>query len=204
MSDVIGKLNGENGTPHPGPLPIGSPTRQRGKGEATQLALIDGESDEALLLNGDEFQKRFTGTTAEKLEVKRNGIVALFGCGLPVNFIAQTMHCSERIVKLLGAKYSGLAANSSKEMGKVLGGLAMKAAFHIDQKMGDARVGELGVVMGIALQRKQEMELAGMMSPENEDVVDLEEESPALKSARKFFEDRARLKSGEAQPMEMK
>lgn len=166
MSEAIEKLNGE------------------------QLDLISGESDEALMLPNDEATKRFTATTVEKLEVKRNGIVALFGCGMPVNFIATTMHCNERIVKLLGAKYSGLAAQSSKEMGKVLGGLAMKAAFHIDQKMGDARVGELGVVMGIALQRKQEMELAGSAAEDTAGAIDLEQESPALASAREFLTQR--------------
>jgi hypothetical protein len=156
-----------------------------------QMALIDGESDEALMLPQDEVAKRFTGTTVARLEEKRNGIVALFGCGLPVNYIAQVMHCSEKIVKLLGAKYSGLAARSSQEMGKVLGGLAMKAAFHIDQKMGDARVGELGVVMGIALQRKQEMELAGSAQDDPSGAIEMETESPELASARKFLETRS-------------
>jgi hypothetical protein len=157
-----------------------------------QLSLIDGESDEALMLPRDEAQKRFTASTVEKLETKRNGIVALFGCGLPVYFIAETMKCNDRIVKLLGAKYSGLAASSAKEMGKVLGALAMKAAFHIDQKMADAKVGELGVVMGISLQRKQEMELAGGAVEDVNGAIEAETESPALASARKFFEDRDR------------
>ena len=169
-----------------------------------QLPLINGESDEALLLPHEEAAKRYTGKTVEKLERIRNGIVMALGCGLPVYFIAQEMHCSERIVKLLGAKYSGLAAASSKEMGKVLGGLAMKAAFHIDQKMGDARVGELGVVMGIALQRKQEMELAGSAAEDPQGAIEAEEVSPALESARKFLENRNGAKITGAQPMETK
>ena len=172
-----------------------------------QLPLINGESDEALLLPHEEAAKRYTGKTVEKLERIRNGIVMALGCGLPVYFIAQEMHCSERIVKLLGAKYSGLAAASSKEMGKVLGGLAMKAAFHIDQKMGDARVGELGVVMGIALQRKQEMELAGSAAEDPQGAIEMETESPALASARKFLETRSvecGVRSENKQPMETK
>jgi len=166
------------------------PLRGR-EGEANeQLALIDGESDEAMMLPRDEAVKRYTARTAEKLEIRRDCILALIGCGLPVDFIAEKAHCSSRIVKLLGAKYATAVAQNTRKMCDVLGALAMKAAFHLDGKLADARPGELGVIMGISLQRKQEMELGLTPLDDGEKAIELEQESPALASARKFLEER--------------
>lgn len=154
--------------------------------DTEQLSLIDGESEEALLLPAEEARKRYTGSTAEKLEVRRNLILLALGAGFAVEYIAREAHCSTRTVKILGAKYATQAARSTGEMCKVLGSLAMKAAFHLDQKLTDAKPGELGVIMGIALQRKLEMEAYGSGQGDPGEVVDVESVNPALQSAREF------------------
>lgn len=164
-----------------------------------QLDLIEAESDEALLLPREEASKRYTARVAEKQEIRRDCILALLGCGLPLNYVATVAHCSRRVVKLLGAKYATAAARSTNEMCKVLGSLAMKAAFHIDQKMGDAKAGELGVIMGISLQRKQEMEAMSAGAFDPNDVIEIQETNPALVSARKRIAERVQgLKQEEA------
>lgn len=165
--------------------------------ENGQLSLIEAESDEALLLSREDAAKRYTARSAEKLEWRRDCILALTGCGLPVDYVASVAHCSARIVRLLGAKYAQAAAQSTQQMSRVLAGLAMKAAFHLDQKLPDAKPNELAVTLGIALQRKQEMDAggAGAYDP-NAEAIDVTEENPALLSARKRLAER----TGKIQP----
>lgn len=159
-----------------------------------QLSLLNGESDDALLFSREEATKRYTASTAEKLEIRRDCILALLGTGMPADLIAKHAHCSDRIVRLLGAKYAQVVAANTLDMVKVLRSLAMKAAFMAGQKLEEAKVGELGVLMGIALQRGQEMEMAGGALAHQEDVtIELKEEDPRRIA---FIENLKRIANG--------
>lgn len=163
-----------------------------------QLTLLEAEED-ALLLSREEAAKLYPATTVEKLAWKRDCILALLGDGHDVRYVATQAHASERIVKTLGAKYFQTVIANSQQMVKVLRGLAMKAAFLAGQKMEGARLGELSVFLGIAMQRAQEQELAGAALGDLADVIDVEaEESPALKSAREFVAALDQKKAGQA------
>jgi hypothetical protein len=160
-----------------------------------QLALIEPEED-ALLLSHEDAAKRYTARTAEKLEIRRDCILALIAAGYPMDFVARTAHCTARIARLLGAKYAQAVAANTQQMVKVLRSAAMRAAFLAGQKMEDAKLGELSVFMGIALQRSQELELAGNAIGElAEGAIDVESESPALQKAREFLAKRRDLEN---------
>ena len=134
--------------------------------------------------------KRYTARTAEKLEIRRDCILALLGAGYPKDYVARVARCSQRIVTLLGAKYAQAVAASTQEMVRVLRSGAMKAAFLAGQKLEDAKLGELSVFMGIALQRSQELEMAGAGALNNEGALDVVVENPALINARKWLAER--------------
>lgn len=161
----------------------------------TQLDLLTGDSEDALLFSREEAAKRFTATTAEKLEIRRDCILALIGTGMPPDMIAKHAHCGEQTVKLLGAKYAQTVAANTLQMVQVLRSLAMKAAYLAGTKMDDAKVSELSVFMGIALQRSQEMEMAGgALAHEEDTTIDLKEEDPRRIA---FIENLKRLESAE-------
>lgn len=143
-----------------------------------QLALIEAESDDALLLPREEAAKRYTASGAEKIAHRRDCILAMIGWGMPADQIAKHAHCNHRIVKALGAKYSQRVADSTSDMVKFLRTLALKAAFLAGQKLEDAKVGELSVFMGVALQRSQEMEMASAGATDVNESIDVEADDP--------------------------
>lgn len=144
-----------------------------------QLPLIEAESDEALMLPREAMQKRYTATTVERIEIKRDYILEMFAWGYETATIAQKAHCSTRIVNLLGAKYSQQVAANMGDVVKVLRAKAMKAAFYAEAAMPNAKLGELGVFMGIALQRAQEAELASAGAGQPlEDAIEMQKDDP--------------------------
>lgn len=154
-----------------------------------QLTLIEAESDEALLLPMAELSKRFTGTTANKIEMKRNYICDLLAFGFPVDSIAVKTGSSTRIVKAIGAICAEQVSHNISDVVKILRQKALKATFYADQKMPEAKLGELSVFIGVALQRAQEAEAAaaGGLGPED-GAIDIETENPAVKSVREFLQ----------------
>src|SRR4029077_4340611 len=130
-------------------------------------------------------------------EMKRDYILDLIAMGLPVERIAEKTHSSTRIVNLLGAKYSQQVAANTSDIVKVLRAGAMKAAFYANEKMPGAKLGELGVFMGISLQRASEMELIAAGTADLKDgAIDVEADDGEL---RKFREGLRRL-SGAGEP----
>lgn len=155
--------------------------------EIKQIELIEAGSDEALLLDYEDARKRYTARSAEKLAWRRDCILALLGCGLPVDVVAEKAHVSNRIVSLLGSKYAQLVAANSKTFAQTLKGAAAEALFHCKQKMKDAKYGELAVSVGIFAQRGQEAELAG--AAHDPGSIEVESESPAVVEARRIAQE---------------
>lgn len=156
-----------------------------------QLAMTEilESSDEALFLDAAETRKRYTATTVEKLELKRNYILDLIACGLPADLIAEKTKASTRTVRLLGAKYAQQVAASIPQFTAALRGKAARWMQLADTKAEDAKFGELMVGTGIALQRAQELELAGAAAGDiNDPAHELAAEDPQLVAARKFLE----------------
>ena len=155
--------------------------------ENEQLALIDGESEEALLLPQEEVQKRYTGRTADRLRQKRNHILDLLGIELPIEEIAQRTESSTRIVKLLGAKYSQTVAGNLRHFSQLFKAKAARFLFLAQTKEGDAKFSDLIAAASFLSQRGMEMEAASYGQPQpNEGSVNVEEVNPALVSAREF------------------
>lgn len=136
-----------------------------------QLELLAGESDEALLVPAAEAAKRFTATTAAKLEQRRRHILDLLAFNVPITWIASRCGCSHRIVTLLGAKYAQEVATDAVAFAQVLKAKAASFLFFAEQKAPDAKFGELMVGVGIATQRATEMEVAAnaVLSAESND-----------------------------------
>lgn len=157
----------------------------------TQLALIEGESDEVMLEPVIVLQKRYTAAVVEKIELKKNYILDLLGFGLPIETVAERTHSSTRTVNMLGAKYSELVAANSMNFAQVLKQKAARFLFLAEQKAPQAKFGELMVGVGIAAQRGQELELgaAGALNGDGA-AIDVSEENQALQNARKFLEER--------------
>lgn len=153
-----------------------------------QLTLLEGESDEALLIPHATATKRYTAATADKLEHRRKHILDLLTFNLPVSFIAERTGCSHRIVTLLGAKYAQEISSNAPTFASVLKAKAAKFLFLAEQKAEGARFGELMVGVGIATQRAEEMEAraAGTLDPASSTDVDVVDEK--LEAARKWLE----------------
>lgn len=124
------------------------------------MPVIIAESDDALFLDAADSRKRYTGSTVEKIELKRNYILDLIACGLPADLIASRTKSSTRTVQLLGAKYAQEVAGNIPRFTAALRNKAARWMQLADGKAEDAKFGELMVGVGIALQRTQEMELA--------------------------------------------
>lgn len=155
-----------------------------------QLALIEQESDEAMLLPREVAAKRYTATTAERLEQRRNHILDLIAFGMPVNFIAERCHCSHRIVTLLGAKHAATVTASALTFAAALKSFAASAMFFARQKMPEAKFGELTVGMGIATQRAGEIEAAAQGLADLGATTEVEAVNPAVEAARKWLQSR--------------
>ena len=163
-----------------------------------QLPLISAESDDALFLNPDQLreQKRYTATTVEKIELKRNYILDLVACGLPAEIVAKKTKSSSRTVKLLAAKYAQVIANNIPEFARALRSKAARWTVLADGKAEDAKFSELMVGVGIAVQRAQEMELAGQSAGDLEaHPIALEDDNPRLIAARKFLAERVKTEA---------
>jgi hypothetical protein len=152
--------------------------------------LLEGESDEALLVPREVAAKRYTATTADKLEERRNHILDLLSFNLPINFIAERTGCSHRIVSLLGAKHCQTVATNAVAFAGVLKAKAAKFLFFAEQKAPDAKFGELMVGVGIATQRAEEMEARAGGAADLNGVTEVEQVNEQAEAARKWLSQR--------------
>lgn len=154
-----------------------------------QLSLIDGESDEALLLPPDKARKIYNAKIAGKLELRRNYVLDLLAFGVPVEVIEEKTHTCRRIIGQLGSQYAEQVASNGMQFARLFKSKAAKFLMLADAKADTAGFGALMVGAGIAAQRGQEAEMAAVpMGDENAGAIDVESENPALASARKFLE----------------
>ncbi len=137
-----------------------------------QLTLIEGESDEALLVPLALAEKVYTATTVERNELKKRFICEMLAWGYDIEMVAGKAQCSTRIVKLLGAKFAEDVASNAVQFADVMDRTAAKILFLIQQKAPDAKFGELGVTFGIVKQRATETRLAAGMAPGPEEVLE--------------------------------
>jgi hypothetical protein len=159
----------------------------------TQLSLIEGESDEAMLVPREVAAKRYTAATADKLEARRNHILDLLAFNLPINFIAERTGCNHRIVSLIGAKHCQVVATNAVAFAGVLKAKAAKFLFFAEQKAPDAKFGELMVGVGIATQRAEEMEARAAGTADLAAVTDVEVVNERAEAARKWLANRKPL-----------
>jgi hypothetical protein len=155
-----------------------------------QLSLIEGESDEALLVPREVAAKRYTAATADKLEARRNHILDLLAFNLPINFIAERTGCNHRIVSLIGAKHCQIVATNAVAFAGVLKAKAAKFLFFAEQKAPDAKFGELMVGVGIATQRAEELETRAASTADLGAVTDVEVVNERAEAARQWLEQR--------------
>lgn len=155
--------------------------------ESGQLELITAESDDVLFLGPEQLASRFTAKTVEKIELKRNYILDLISTGMPPERIASRTRTEKRVVVLLGAKYTEQIAANVPLFAAYLRQKAAKAIAVASDKLETAKVSELAMFAGIALKSAGEMEAAAAGVTED-NIVDVEQVSPELASAREFLE----------------
>lgn len=154
--------------------------------ECGQLELIEAESDDVLFLDHGRLSARFTAKTVDRIEMKRNYILDLISTGMPPEHIASRTRTDKRVVVLLGAKYSEQIAANVPLFAAFLRQKAAKAMAIASDKLETAKVGELAMFAGIAIKSAGEME-ASAAGVTEDNVVELEEATPELQSAREYL-----------------
>jgi hypothetical protein len=170
--------------------------------EPEQLALIEGESEEALLLPKEVCAKQYTAALAEKFEQLREAVVMLLGCGYPVEKIAARLRMSTRTVDTIGARHAVAVAGDAKSMAAVYDDLSMTAAYYLKKKIHEAKPGDLNVTMGVAADKSRDLKMMqGAATDLNAGALEVESESPELAQVReriKQIEARRALKPADA------
>lgn len=150
----------------------------------TQLALMDGESEDALLVPPTQAAKLYTGKIVAQNELKKRYICELIAWGYTIEDIARKAGCSTRIVKALGAKFAEDVARNATEFADVMDQKAARLLFLIEQKADSAKFGELGVTFGILKQRATETRLAAGSMAEPVEALEIAPADDALEKFR--------------------
>lgn len=115
-----------------------------------QLALIDAESDEALLLPADVVRKRYTARQVEKIEARLDCIVTMLAWGIPAEKIAAAAHVNHRTLTTIAGRYAERVGKDALSLAEYAAGKAAKFMYLADQKADLAAPDKLMIMHGIA------------------------------------------------------
>lgn len=114
-----------------------------------QLALIDAESDEALLLPDGERRKRYTARQVEKIEARLDCIVTMLAWGIPHDKIAAAAHVNHRTLTTIAGRYAERVGKDALTLAEYAAGKAAKFLYLADQKADGASAKDLAIMHGI-------------------------------------------------------
>lgn len=114
-----------------------------------QLALIDAESDEALLLPADAVRKRYTARQVEKIEARLDCIVTMLAWGIPFEKIATAAHVNHRTLTTIAGRYAERIGKDAVTLADYAAGKAAKFLYLADQKAETASAKDLAIMHGI-------------------------------------------------------
>jgi len=151
-----------------------------------QLALIEAESDEALLLPDADRRKRYTAGQARQIEWKLDCILAMLACGvIPLETIAARAHVNFRIVQELSTRYAERIGSDAIKFSDYAAAKAAKFLYLADQKSGLAGPKDLMIMHGIARDTAINLRLSGGGGSSEPEAIDITaSESDALKKFR--------------------
>ena len=171
-----------------------------------QMILLEGESDEALLMSHEHRVKIFTAAGAQKIEERLDPILTLIACRLSIARVAERCHISNHTVAALILQHGGrIAADMAEFAGWTAevsaGFLALalqKAATELkdipfkDLVAAHSFVGKLSLDMKVASAQLQ----IGVENPETLETIQADE---LLESAQKWAQARREAKPAEGQ-----
>lgn len=114
-----------------------------------QLALLDAESDEALLLPAEVVRKRYTARQVEKIEARLDCIVTMLAWGIPQEKIAQAAHVNHRTLTTIAGRYAERVGKDALSLADYAAGKAAKFLYLADQKAEGASAKDLAIMHGI-------------------------------------------------------
>jgi hypothetical protein len=117
-----------------------------------QMALFnEPEFEEAMVLDGPELRKKYTGKQAEKIEWRRNMCLFLLSREVPVQDIGKLMHMNVRTIRTLAASHGRATAAFTEEYAMRLLGSAGSDIALADTKRDEASYKDLHIGAGIKL-----------------------------------------------------
>jgi hypothetical protein len=157
-----------------------------------QMPLIEAESDEALLLPREELRKRYTAGQAEKVEWRRDCIVAMLGGGVfTIEQICAAAHANERVVKQIAQMHAAKIAQDLQRCGeRFISDAAMTFELAKDKRE-KAPYRDLMVGGGILATNGLAMKMAGAASGADANpAIEVETVNGKAEEARKWLADR--------------
>lgn len=152
-----------------------------------QAALFqEPEFEEALLMPSAELQKRYTGEHAQQIEHRRLTAAYMLQIGCPVEHIAKLLHMNKRLVVALATELGKATAQFTDGYATELLKMAGEFFAQARTRIGEASPLQAATAGGILVDKALQVKLMGASS-EMGLVIETEQESEALQSARAFL-----------------
>jgi hypothetical protein len=151
------------------------------------FAFVD---DDNMLLSTEELRVRFhTGTTAEKLEWKRNAILMLLGAGFPVRTIEVELHASHHVVVELAKRSAEKVSHFNKEFASILLSTGARWVGLARTKENEASFKDVMIGAGIVMQHARELQAMGTgLDGEKEFVKEATDRAAVAARLREWFD----------------
>lgn len=164
---------------------------QQAAQELEQLALIDEiPFEEAMVLPLEEVKKRYTAENARQIEWRREACIKLLARQCPATDICDILKMNHRTVGAIAAQEGQKIATFSNQFADSLASSAMSDLALAHTKRDGASYKDLSIGAGIKLTHAVNMKMVGAGGGDEASAIELEQDNPALQSARKFLEAR--------------
>lgn len=154
-----------------------------------QIPLLEGESDDVLLLPSSELRKRYTGAQVDKIEHRRDPIIAMLGSGVfTLERIAAVCHVNVRTVKYLAEMHAASIAKDMAALGDLFLSESAKAVIVARDKRDAASYKDQMVGAGILATNGVAMKQASAGSSAADDAIDVQQVNEKADAARKWLQ----------------